>query len=56
MNKQITLGLIRHVLTAVGGFLIAKGWIGEEILTEVVGAIVTLTGGIWSVIDKHKKD
>ncbi len=52
MNKEKVLGLIRHTLTFVGGLLVAKGAIDEATATEVVGAVVTLIGGIWSVLVK----
>ena len=41
-------GLIRHVLTFAGGFAIAKGWVSEDQLPEVIGAIITLGGIFWS--------
>ncbi len=53
MNKEKVLGLIRHTLTFVGGLLVAKGTIDEATATEVVGAVITLIGGIWSVFSKQ---
>lgn len=50
MTKEQVLGLIRHSLTFVGGILIAKGLISEGTSTEIIGAVVTLVGSIWSVI------
>jgi len=50
MNKDQILGIIRHVLTFVGGILVTKGLIDEGMVTELVGGSVTLIGGIWSVI------
>ena len=52
MNKEQILGLVRHVLTFVGGFLITKGVIDETISTEAIGAIITLIGSVWSVASK----
>jgi hypothetical protein len=46
------LGIIRHTLTFVGGVLITKGLIDETIATEIIGGVMTLTGTIWSVINK----
>lgn len=48
MNQEQVLGVIRHTLTFVGGILIAKGIATEALTTEVIGAIVTLVGSIWS--------
>jgi hypothetical protein len=55
MNKEQILGLVRHVLTFVGGFLITKGIIDEAISTEAIGAIITLIGSVWSVASKVQK-
>jgi len=47
-------GIVRHILTAAGGALVAKGMIGEGELELVVGAIITLAGVAWSAIAKRK--
>ena len=52
MNKEQILGLIRHLLTFVGGFLITKGVIDQGTSVEAIGAITTLIGTIWSVLSK----
>ena len=54
-NKQ-WLGLIRHLLTAVGGYLVAKGWIDESTVSELVGAVLTIIGTVWSARAPEKKD
>jgi flagellar motor component MotA len=52
MNKEQVLGILRHTLTFVGGILITKGLIDANTLTELSGAIITLVGGVWSVLAK----
>ena len=47
--------LIRHGLTAAGGFLIAKGLASADQVGEVAGAIVTLIGVVMSII-KNKNN
>lgn len=47
-------GIVRHILTAVGGALVTKGMIAETELELAVGAIVTLAGVIWSAVAKRK--
>jgi hypothetical protein len=54
MNKEMILGIIRHTLTFVGGILVMKGFVSEETMYEIVGGVLTLTGGIWSVLTKNK--
>lgn len=51
MNEKIT-GLVRHILTFLGGYLITDGIIDESTLQEVVGSIITLGGFIWSWTSK----
>ena len=53
MNPTIS-SLIRHGLTAAGGFLVAKGVASADQVGELAGAVVTLVGVIWSVF-KNKK-
>lgn len=55
MNKTQVLGIIRHLLTFGGGFVVAKGWGSEALVTEVVGGIVAITGAIWSAAAPEKK-
>lgn len=52
MNKDQSLGLIRHILTFAGGILMAKGMVTEGMLTDMVGAIMSLIGVIWSLSSK----
>ncbi len=52
MSKERVLGIIRHTLTFVGGFLVMKGLVDETMLTEIIGSTVGLIGAIWSVVDK----
>lgn len=52
MKQEQVLGIIRHTLTFLGGIAIAKGLIDEGTATEVIGAVLTLTGAIWSIVSK----
>jgi hypothetical protein len=54
MKKEQILGLVRHALTIIGGALIAKGYVEEDIVGEVIGSVMSLTGVIWSIMDKKK--
>ena len=53
MNNTLS-GLIRHGLTFLGGLLVAKGYIDAEAVQEIVGAVMTLGGFVWSVLDKRE--
>jgi uncharacterized protein YbjQ (UPF0145 family) len=52
MNQAKVMGILRHTLTFLGGVLITQGVIDESLFTELFGAIMTLVGGVWSVVDK----
>jgi len=54
MNPNIA-SLIRHVLTAAGGFLVAKGIASTEQITEIVGALLSLASVGWSIKSNNKK-
>jgi hypothetical protein len=46
-SDQIT-GIIRAVLGAIGGFVLAKGWVSNEIWAWIVGGAATIGPAIWS--------
>ena len=52
MNKEQKMGILRHVLTFVGGILLAKGLVDESLLTDMIASIMVLVGGTWSVLAK----
>jgi hypothetical protein len=52
MNKEQVLGVLRHSLTFLGGILVAKGLVDESTFVELSGALITLVGGLWSVLVK----
>lgn len=53
MNPTLS-SLIRHGLTAAGGFLVAKGLASADQVGEIAGAAVTLIGVVLSIL-KNKK-
>lgn len=53
MNPNIS-SLIRHLLTAAGGFLVAKGLASADQVGELVGAIVSIAGVGWSIFNNRK--
>jgi hypothetical protein len=55
LSKEQLMGIIRHTLTFVGGILVMKGLVDETMATEIIGGLTTLTGAIWSIIEKNKK-
>lgn len=55
-QMEVMLGLIRHLLTAGGGALAAKGYIDAGTVETIVGSIITLLGAAWSIYDKKKAE
>ena len=55
MNPNIA-SLIRHILTAAGGFLVAKGLASSDQIGELAGAVVTLAGIGWSIKKNAKPE
>lgn len=55
MNKVLA-GIVRHVLTASGGALVANGTISDSDLQTAIGAVVTLVGIIASALSKRTDD
>ena len=53
MNSNLS-SLIRHFLTAAGGFLVAKGLASADQVGELAGAVVTIAGVVLSML-KNKK-
>jgi hypothetical protein len=52
LTKEQILGIVRHALTFIGGIVVMKGLVDETLVTELIGGAMTLTGAIWSIIDK----
>lgn len=53
--QAVIVGILRHVATAAGGALVAKGWIDAAQNTELIGALLTLAGIAASVLAKRGK-
>lgn len=54
MNKLQQFGIIRHTLTFIGGLLLYNGLLNENEVQEGISALMTLTGIVWSVVEKRK--
>lgn len=55
MNPTIIAATIRHILSAIGGILVAKGWIDENAMAEIIsGSAVVGATLIWSLWQKRQ--
>ena len=53
LTKDQTFGVARHILTPLGGSIVAKGWIDESMMVEEVGLLIGIMGFIWSFAAKR---
>ena len=56
INKEQTLGLIRHVLTYFGGMATMYGvGVTDDMVSQGVAALMTIIGLVWSWKAPEKK-
>ena len=56
LMKSAVIALLRHLLTFIGGTLVAKGIIDTATLTEIIGSVLTLLSVGWMALDKSKNE
>lgn len=56
MNRDEILGIIRHALTFFGGIITTHGIADKETVGVIIGAIITVVGGVWSIYDKRTRN
>ncbi len=54
MSKEKVFGVIRHVLTFVGGGLVLLGYSDDAMIQELIGGVMALVGTVWSILDKKE--
>ena len=52
--QSAIIALLRHLLTFIGGTLVAKGILDSATLQEVIGALITLISVGWMAVEKVK--
>jgi hypothetical protein len=55
MTNEIWLGVLRHILTVLGGIFVARGYADADAVNTAVGAATTLVGVGWSIWDKRER-
>jgi hypothetical protein len=53
MTTDQISGIIRAILAALGGFILAKGWVNAETWAWIVGGITTIGPVIWSWVSNR---
>jgi len=52
MKQEQIMGIIRHALSAIGGFVVLKGHMSEAEIQQLLGILMTLIAVAWSVTAK----
>lgn len=52
MNAEQVGGVVRAIVSAIGGYFVGKGIIDASTATSVAGAFATIVVAIWSVMVK----
>ena len=53
---EAILGVVRAILAAVGGYFVSKGVLDEGIVNSIIGALMVIITGVWSVVSKRKSN
>lgn len=51
---EAILGVVRAILAAVGGYFVSKGVLDEGVVNSIIGALMVIITGVWSVVSKRK--
>jgi len=43
-TNDAIISILRHMLTFLGGWVVAKGWLSADVANQLIGAIVTIVG------------
>ena len=54
LMQSAIIALLRHLLTFIGGTLVAKGILDSATLQEIIGALITLLSVSWMAVEKVK--
>ncbi len=52
MNSEQIGGIVRALVSAVGGYFVGKGIVDASTVTSVAGAVATIVVAVWSVVAK----
>lgn len=55
MNTEQITSIIRQILLAAGGFAVGKGWVDNETMVQIVGAISVIIGSVWALRSRTDK-
>ena len=53
---EAILGVVRAILAAVGGYFVSKGVLDEGVVNSIIGSLMVIITGVWSVVSKRKSN
>jgi hypothetical protein len=53
VSREQFLGILRHLLGAAGGILLAGGMADATLITEATGALMAVAAVTWSLLAKR---
>ena len=53
LDSVMFAAIIRHLMTFVGGVLVASGIFDAGMVEQLTGAVVTIAGVVWSIVNKQ---
>jgi hypothetical protein len=56
MNSEQIASFVRQILLAVGGFVVGKGWVDNETMIQIAGALSVLIGSVWAFWSRTNKN
>lgn len=54
LTQERAAGLVRHLLTSLGGLLVAHGVLDETLVDAMVGIGLAGFGALWSFLEKAR--
>lgn len=55
MNTEQITSIVRQILLAVGGFVVGKGYVDQETMLQIAGALSVIIGSVWAIWSRTDK-
>ena len=56
MNFQFVSAIVRHILSALGGYLVTAGWLQNGQIEQFIGAGLFIVSFVWSIVNKWRAE
>lgn len=48
LQPDVAISILRHILTFIGGMVVARGWISADVAAQLTGAVVTIVSLLYA--------